>query len=697
MSFARISTALVLVAGLTGVSVLPAQAAEPRPEDFTFGVAAIDPGRGQVELKWKYDAQSTYQVEEVVGESLVPKPGATLTGWGSRNETPGTHTYRVTRTVNGESAWSQATVVVPTRNLVGTQYVTGWLVSASSVAQSNAHGATIKPDLGREPAVSPNRRTLAVAVRDSTGTSLWLSDPEGKPIRALTQGLWDSEPAFSPDGKTVAFVRRTTHDGVPSVYLVDATTDGATPAPVAGAGNASSPAWAPDGKSLVLEPGDGTVDPATEPLKLVRLATGATTSLVGTEGGQNPAVSRTGQVAFNRRNAARNAEVMVTNLQGVAPVRWSPQPLAGRNWFAPAWDPQGKTLAWLTNSEGAAGGSAPEYVTGPGQQPVRLSPANGLSNLGLSDPVWFDTVDQAPTVVLAAPSITATASTSATIAVADADDAIGGLSVSCRIDSGPATACAPGAWQVPAQKPGTHTLSVTVTDPSGRSATTSKTWLVDQSAPVAALRAPAAPFTLAGTIPVSWTATDSGAGIASYQVRWTRAAFNGRYAAWQYPATWQKVTGTTVTFSGAAAGYNHCFQVRGVDKAGNIGAWSALKCAAVPLDDRSLSISAGWTRSTGSAFYRGTATVTTKAGAYVSVPGAILSRAAIVATKCATCGTVRVYVNNVSVGVVNLYAARTQYKAVIDLPAFTYRTGTVVVKVTSTGKAVQIDGLGVSR
>jgi hypothetical protein len=697
VSFAKISSSLLLAAGLTATSALPAQAAEPRPEDFTFGVAAISPVRGQVELSWKYDAQSTFQVEEVVGAGLVPKPGATQTGWSSRNEPPGTHTYRVTRTVGGESAWSQATVVVPTRNLIGTQYVNGWLVSASRVAESNAVGATIKPEFGLEPAVSPDRRTLASSVRDSTGTSLRLADSEGTAIRWLTQGSWDSEPAFSPDGKTVAFVRRATYDGVPAVYLIDATTPGATPTPVTGATNNSSPAWTPDGKSLVLEPGDGTADPATEPLVVVRLATGATSSLTGTEGGQDPAVSRTGRVAFSRMSAVRDAEVLVTDLQGATPMRWSPEPLAGWNWFEPAWDPQGTTLAWLTNREGAAGGSSPEYVTGPGQQPVRLSPANPASNLGLTDPVWFDAADAAPTLSLTAPAVTRTATTTATIAAADSDDAIGGLTLTCRVDAAPATPCAPGTWPVPAQKPGTHSLTVTAIDPNGRSTVVSKTWLVDQSAPVVALSGPALPFTLAGTIPVSWTGSDSGSGVASYQVRWTRAPFNGGYAAWQYPAAWQQVTTTTVTFSGAAAGYTHCFQVRAVDKAGNTGAWSGVKCAAVPMDDRSLGMSSGWTRGTGSVFYRGTATVTTKAGAYLSRPGTALSRVAVVATKCATCGTVQVFVNNVSVGTVSLYAARTQYKAVIALPPFGYRTGTVVVKVISSGKLVQLDGLGVSR
>ncbi|TCO36078.1 hypothetical protein EV652_101969 [Kribbella steppae] len=43
------------------------------------------------------------------------------------------------------------------------------------------------------------------------------------------------------------------------------------------------------------------------------------------------------------------------------------------------------------------------------------------------------------------------------------------------------------------------------------------------------------------------------------------------------------------------------------------------------------------------------------------------------ATKCATCGSVRVYVNNVAVGTVSLYSANLQYRAVIALPAFGVR------------------------
>ncbi|WP_328525656.1 hypothetical protein [Kribbella sp. NBC_00359] len=202
-----------------------------------------------------------------------------------------------------------------------------------------------------------------------------------------------------------------------------------------------------------------------------------------------------------------------------------------------------------------------------------------------------------------------------------------------------------------------------------RQAKHAKPWLVDQSGPVAVLRGPAQPFTLASTIPVSWTGSDTGSGVASYQVRWTRAPFNGGFAAWRYPAAWQKVTGINVTFSATAPGYTHCFQVRGVDKLGNVGACSTVNCAAAPIDDRSMGASSGWTRSTSSVFYRGTATVTTKAGVYLSRTGAALSRVAIVATRCPTCGSVGMYVNNVAVGTVSLYSAKLQYRAVIALPA----------------------------
>jgi len=126
--------------------------------------------------------------------------------------------------------------------------------------------------------------------------------------------------------------------------------------------------------------------------------------------------------------------------------------------------------------------------------------------------------------------------------------------------------------------------------------------------------------------------------------------------------------------------------------------WSAERCISSPLDDRSLTAAtAGWTRASWSAFYLGTATHTTKYGASLTraVQG---KRFYLVATKCATCGTVSVYLGTTYIGSVNLYAATTQRQTVIALPAqASVFSGTLKVTTRSSGKLVQIDGLAVRR
>ena len=68
------------------------------------------------------------------------------------------------------------------------------------------------------------------------------------------------------------------------------------------------------------------------------------------------------------------------------------------------------------------------------------------------------------------------------------------------------------------------------------------------------------------------------------------------------------------------------------------------------------------------------------------------------ATKCPTCGVVSVYLGSRYITSVNLYATPTQRQAVITLPArATLFSGTLKVTTRSTGKLVQVDGLGVRR
>jgi hypothetical protein len=221
---------------------------------------------------------------------------------------------------------------------------------------------------------------------------------------------------------------------------------------------------------------------------------------------------------------------------------------------------------------------------------------------------------------------------------------------------------------------------------------------VDALAPVLTLSAPEDAFTLASGLVPAWTAKDTGSGVANVDVRWQRAAYNRGFEAWVYPSGWQKTTVTKTTLAAAVRGYTYCFSARARDKAGNTSPWSGPRCSAVALDDRSLAASSGWSRNTGSGFYGGSAVGTTRSSVTLTRTGVQAKRIALVATRCAECGTVGIYWNGAMVKKVSLYAATTHRRSTLIAALFTrLRSGTVSVRTLTSGKAIQVDGLGLSR
>jgi surface antigen len=202
---------------------------------------------------------------------------------------------------------------------------------------------------------------------------------------------------------------------------------------------------------------------------------------------------------------------------------------------------------------------------------------------------------------------------------------------------------------------------------------------------------------LDGAVRLSWSGSDTGSGVASYQLRYRRARDDSGFRSWQYPAPWKGLTGTSLTMTGLAQGYDYCFAARAVDRAGNASAWTSSQCTARALDDRALTASVGWRRATASRWWNGTVTITKQKGAKLTLLGARLDRVGIVATRCESCGSVAVFVGSTRIGSVSLHAATTRYRQLVLLPRFPYRTGTVAIKVISSGRPVQIDGAVVSR
>ncbi len=112
-----------------------------------------------------------------------------------------------------------------------------------------------------DPQISPDGLQVAfvrVTVdekKDAYDTALWLAKTDGsEPPRAITSGVRDTSPRWSPDGRRLAFVRSVEKDGRPQPGQIHVMSmQGGEPWAITdiprGAGN---PEWAPDGKTIAF-------------------------------------------------------------------------------------------------------------------------------------------------------------------------------------------------------------------------------------------------------------------------------------------------------------------------------------------------------------------------------------------------------------------------------------------------------------
>lgn len=231
------------------------------------------------------------------------------------------------------------------------------------------------------------------------------------------------------------------------------------------------------------------------------------------------------------------------------------------------------------------------------------------------------------------------------------------------------------------------------------SAATTGTVDLDRTAPAPVVKTPSHPFQMSRTVAVSFGASDATSGVLNYDVRYRTAAWNKGFGTYAAPTTWQKLTTTSKTLTTAATpGTTYCFGVRARDRAGNVSGWTRDKCTALPVDDRSLTaLTSGWVRAKSSADYLGTETDTKASAKSLRIVGAQVVRVDLLVTRCATCGSIAVYLNGRYWKTVSTYYAKTQRQYLIALPLVTLRTATIILKTTTLNRAVIVDGLGLSR
>ncbi len=207
---------------------------------------------------------------------------------------------------------------------------------------------------------------------------------------------------------------------------------------------------------------------------------------------------------------------------------------------------------------------------------------------------------------------------------------------------------------------------------------------------------PLAAYMTSASFPLTFATGGGTYPARSFDLRYRRAAYNGTFQT--VPTEIDGVVSSRFQFTGLA-GSTYCFSVRSYDPYHHTtGRWSAETCTAIPLDDRSLGLSTGWSKRTGTAYYNNTYAYAKTLYAYATRTLVQARRIALVATTCSSCGTIRVYWNGRLINTVSLKSTTTVYRKVILLDTFSVvQKGTLKLVVATSGKNIYLDGVAIKR
>ena len=188
-----------------------------------------------------------------------------------------------------------------------------------------------------------------------------LRTPDAKAQRFLASTRYDGSPAYSPDGKRIAFV--SSRSGSREIWVADA--DGSNPAPLTSfaEGTAESPKWSPDGQFIVFDD-----NPArNRDVYIVPLTGGPVKRLTNDAGlDQSAAWSADGKWIYFQTSRTGRGEVFRMRPDGSAV-----QQITHEGGVDPDISPDGKWLYYVIPNNGlwrmpADGGEAMQIVPGRG-------------------------------------------------------------------------------------------------------------------------------------------------------------------------------------------------------------------------------------------------------------------------------------------------------------------------------------------
>jgi TolB protein len=179
------------------------------------------------------------------------------------------------------------------------------------------------------------------AIAFSSRGSIYLINANGSHRRPLTRsGQDDSDPAWSPSGQRIAFVR---YGGKRGVYVANA--DGTRLRLLTSGG---SPAWSPDGRRLAFAAPPAIEDPHSEIFVINADGRGRQRLTSNAAWDGEPAWSPDGStIAFASDRGARNApQIYLMNADGSGQRALTPLTTAPNEDTDPAWSPDGTRIVF---------------------------------------------------------------------------------------------------------------------------------------------------------------------------------------------------------------------------------------------------------------------------------------------------------------------------------------------------------------
>ncbi len=192
-------------------------------------------------------------------------------------------------------------------------------------------------------ALSPDGRQLAVGAGLASGTlGIWIKQLDRGPFTRLTFGGQDRRPAWSPDGRTVAFVR----DTVSGSSIFARRADGSDDAHLLARSDRAvqEVEWSPDGRWLVARTDNGAAGLGD----IIGIHVGGDTApvpLVASEFTElHPAISPDGHWLAYTSNESGFNEVFVRPFPATGEGRWQVSTGGGEQ---ARWSPDGRELYYL--------------------------------------------------------------------------------------------------------------------------------------------------------------------------------------------------------------------------------------------------------------------------------------------------------------------------------------------------------------